>query len=407
VYHRDAARTGVDPGFPTLSGPLRRTWTAALDGAVYAEPIVAQGRLFAATEADSVYALDPADGRVLWRQNLGQPVPLASLPCGDIDPLGITGTPAYADGTLYVAAEVSGPGQVLFALDAVSGAVSWSRALDGPGDDPSALQQRAALAIGSSDVYVGLGGLFGDCGQYRGELVGVPLGGQGATLRYRVPTAREGGIWASGGPVLDEGGDLYVSTGNGSSTTTYDGSDSVLELGPDLRPRSQFAPARWAQDNAADLDLGSLSPVLLPAGRAFIAGKSGIGYVLRQGALGGIGGELASGAVCPAFGAAAVAGATIYLPCRGGLARVEVGSAGAISVAWQTVSGADGPPVVGGGAVWSTAIARGELMALDPATGRAVASVAVGPLPHFASPTLWNGEILVGTLSGVSAAASS
>ena len=43
----------------------------------------------------------------------------------------------------------------------------------------------------------------------------------------------------------------------------------------------------WAADNAGDADLGSLSPVLLPGGWVFIAGKNGHGYVLHQGALGG------------------------------------------------------------------------------------------------------------------------
>jgi outer membrane protein assembly factor BamB len=405
VYHRDPARTGNDPAFPAFDGSLTQAWATPLDGAVYAEPLVVGGRLIAATEGDTVYALDPASGRVNWQRNLGSPVPLASLPCGNIDPLGITGTPAFdpASGSLFVVVEVTGPRHVLFALDAADGAVRWSRGIDLPLDDPATHQQRAALAIGNGYVYVGMGGLYGDCGQYAGELIGVPTSGVGPAISYRVPVAREGAIWAAAGPVLDGLGTVYVSTGNGSSTSTYDGSDSVLALSPQLAPQSRFAPATWAQDNAADLDLGSLSPVLVPGGWVFIVGKSGIGYVLRAEALGGIGGEVAAAPVCPAFGGTAQSGATLYVPCTSGVAQVQISASGSIGVGWQTASGANGPPVVGGGAVWSIDLSRGELVALAPNTGQPLAQLAVGPVPHFASPTLWKGEVFVGTDLGVTA----
>jgi outer membrane protein assembly factor BamB len=405
VYHNDSARTGYASSFPTLRPPLTRRWADRLDGAVYAEPLVVGGRVIAATEGDSVYGLDPSTGRIVWHRRLGTPVPLAKLPCGDTDPLGITGTPAFdpRTDTLFVVAEVSGPRHVLVALDPAHGAVRWSRGIDLAGDDPATHQQRAALAVGNGYVYVGLGGLYGDCGQYRGEVIGVPTSGHGATIAYRVPTRREGAVWATGGVVLDSHGNIYVSVGNGSSTSAYDGSDAVLELSSGLALRSRFAPARWAADNAADLDLGSLSPVLVPGGYVFIAGKSGIGYLLRQGQLGGIGGQLASRPVCRAFGAAASVGPSLYLPCTDGLRQVVIGTDASIHVGWHTASGANGPPVVGGGAVWSLDLASGKLLAIDPATGESRATIAVGSVPHFASPTLWGGEVFVGTLNGVTA----
>ena len=403
VYHRDAARTGLDPAFPALRGPLAVAWSRPLDGAVYAEPLVVSGAVIAATENDTVYALDPASGRVLWTRHLGSPVRLSSLPCGNIDPLGITGTPAFdpLSGSLFAVAEVQGPRHLLFALDPSNGLVRWSRGIDLPGDDPATHQQRPALAVANGYVYVGLGGLAGDCGQYRGEVVGVPTSGQGTTIAYRVPVAREAAVWATPGPAIDASGNVYVSLGNGSSTTTYDGSDSVLELSPALQLRSRFAPSTWARDNATDADLGSLGPVLVPGGLIFIAGKSGTGYTLRQGSLGGIGGQVASAPICGAFGGAARLDTTVFVPCQGGLRAVRIGTDGSIHVAWHTGSGADGSPVVGGGAVWSLDLGAGVLYRLDPATGTATGDVSVGAVPHFASPALWGGRVLVGTMRGV------
>jgi outer membrane protein assembly factor BamB len=402
VYHRDPARTGYDPGFP-IPGTLSQAWSASLDGAVYGQPIVVSGTIFAATENDTVYALDPVGGAVLWERHLGTPVQLATLPCGNVDPLGITSTMAYdpTTGSIFASAELSGPKHTLFALDPVTGTVRWSTSLDLVGDTPQTLQQRGALAVGNGYVYTGFGGLAGDCGQYSGKVIGVPTDGTGPLVTYRVPVAREGAIWSPGGPVIDAGGNVYVSVGNGSSTTTYDGSDSVLGLSPTLQLQSRFAPSRWPTDNAQDLDLGSLSPVLVPGGWVFIAGKAGIGYVLRQGALGGIGGEVASKTLCAAFGGAAQVGAELFIPCTAGIQQVSIGATGSISPGWATITGANGPPVIGSGTVWSLATGPGELYALNTATGAVRAHISVGAVPHFASPTLWNGLVLVGTMHGV------
>jgi outer membrane protein assembly factor BamB len=103
--------------------------------------------VIAATEGDSVYALNSQTGAVEWVRNVGTPVRLSTLPCGNIDPLGITGTPAYdpATGSIFVVAEVTGPKHVFFALDAATGAIRWSRGVDLSGDDPRTHQQRTAV----------------------------------------------------------------------------------------------------------------------------------------------------------------------------------------------------------------------------------------------------------------------
>ena len=108
TYHHDNERTGVAPQLAPV-GSLDQAWQATLDGAVYGQPLLVGGRLIAATEQDTVYALDPGTGQVLWTTSLGEPIARSDLPCGNIDPLGITGTPAYdpATGLIFVVAETS------------------------------------------------------------------------------------------------------------------------------------------------------------------------------------------------------------------------------------------------------------------------------------------------------------
>ena len=67
---------------------------AGSHGKIYGEPLVSSGRVYVATENDTVYALSSATGAVVWSTHVGAPVPSESLPCGDISPtVGITGTP--------------------------------------------------------------------------------------------------------------------------------------------------------------------------------------------------------------------------------------------------------------------------------------------------------------------------
>jgi outer membrane protein assembly factor BamB len=405
VYHANAARTGSVPGLPA-AGPLGIAWTRRLDGAVYGQPLVIGGLVIAATENDSVYGLDRASGAIRWRRHLGTPVPLSALPCGNIDPLGITGTPAYDPGTrlVYVVAEQTGFAHVLYGLS-LSGQVRVRRDLPAPDGHPRYDQQRPALAITAGRVYVAFGGLFGDCGPYTGSVVGVPVSGRGPLISYRVPAAREGAIWGTGGPTLGPRGTLYVSVGNGAATGgAYDGTDSVLALSAGLRRTGFFAPSTWAADNAGDLDLGSMSPAVLGDGSIVAAGKRGTAYLLRAGHLGGIGGQRAQAPVCPAFGGPSVQGTVAYLPCAGGgMAAVDTAD-GRLRVLWRGPPGAAGSPVLGGGAVWVPDTGSGTLYQLDPATGRVRHRIGlVSALPHFASPSLSGRLAFVGTLSGVTA----
>ncbi|MBV8711909.1 MAG: hypothetical protein JOY56_09020 [Solirubrobacterales bacterium] len=345
---------------------------------------------------------------MLWHTHLGPPVPLSSLPCGDIDPLGVTGTPVYdqGNGLVYAVAETTGYHHVLVGVSVGNGAVAVQRDIPAPDGQPRYDQQRPGLAIEDGRVYAAFGGLYGDCGPYRGSVAGVPLGGSGPIISYVVPTPREGAVWGTAGPVIGPGGTLYVSAGNGSETsTTFDGSDSVTALSPDLRQTDIFAPSTWRQDNAGDLDLGSTQPALLADGRLLAEGKSGTAYLLNAAHLGGVGGELVQASVCPAYGAAAVQGRTVYEPCeQGGMAAIST-AGDKIRVLWHGPSSAAGSPVAGGGAVWVTDYA-GTLYELDPATGATRASLSLNTsLPHFSSMSMAGSHAYLGTTQGVIAVA--
>jgi polyvinyl alcohol dehydrogenase (cytochrome) len=404
TYNGSSSRAGVSSAAPVSAAPAV-AWQAQLDGAVYGQPLLMGDQVYAATENDSVYALDQKTGAMLWRTHLASPQPLSALPCGDINPLGITSTMVFdpATDSLFALAEEDGGDHVLFALNPANGTVKWKRTAEPPVGLPIDTQQRGALTLAFGRVYIGFGGLAGDCANYIGSVVGVPTNDVGASVTYHIPTAREGGIWAPGGLSVS-GNELFAIDGNGASTTTYDGSDSVVGLSPALVRQSFFAPATWVQDNENDKDLGIMTPA--PVGGDLLAvGKNGYAYLLDPAKLGGIGGQLAQLMVCPAYGSAAVQGTTVYVSCHSGGTRALSVADGTIRILWASTTPTNGSPTVDRTSVWTTDFTDGVLYRLDASTGAVTGQLTIGSLPHFASPTLGAGRVYVGTMSGVTAVA--
>src|SRR5262245_45321079 len=371
AYHRDAARSDALPSGPAAPArPTTQTYPR-VDGDVYASPLVAGGLIIVATENDTVYAFAPAAGRPRWSRHLGTPVEAASLPCGGISPVtGITGTPVVdpATGTLFVVAFEQPAHHVLYALDLRTGIPRATAAADPPGETPTAEQQRGALALANGRLYIPFGGLEGDCGQYHGWILGVPVRG-GDTTSYRVPCDRECGIWVPAGPVVDQAGDLWVATGNGEPFNRYTDANSVLKLTPGLHVADSFAPSDWSRLSQTDADLGSISPVLLDAGLVWISGKDGRGYLLRQDHLGGIGGQAFEGQACASFSAAPWVAPLVYVACPDRLLALRVDPSGpSFSIAWSAKLDAPGGPILAGGALWVVETGSGRLQALGPAT---------------------------------------
>lgn len=396
-YHRNAVRSGLGPAAPALLSP-HVAWAADVDGDVYASPLIVAGHVIVATENNTVYSLDLFTGAAVWTAHLGDPVAAASLPCGDISPVtGITGTPVAdtVGGRLYVVAFLRGYHHVLFTLSLVDGKVVGQQAIDPPGSLPTVQQERGALAMGSGFVYVPFGGLYGDCGNYNGYLEAVPLAG-GPVQSYRVPSSREAGIWSSAGPTIAASGSVYVVTGNGASRSSFDYSNSVVELSPDLSSvQSYFAPSNWISLNASDTDLGSVGATLLPSlGVVFAIGKEGVGYLLKADHLGQIGGQIASAGICSgSWGGTAWSGSTVFVPCADGLVALTL-SATSFSIAWKVGHPVLGSPIVTAGAVWAIDRDSATLYALDPSSGAELYSTALGDARHFSTPAATEGYVV-------------
>src|SRR6202042_542378 len=177
VYHGDAEATGVQAAQTKLL-PSRRAWTSqVLDGQLFGEPLVADGRVVAATENDTVYVMAAHSGRILWSRHLATPVPSGDLPCGDISPVvGITGTPVidlnrdeiFVDADTLIRGPAASHGveasHRLFGLNLLTGKVELDEpAMPNAGEDQLAQLQRPGLALDGGFVVIAYGQNTGDC----------------------------------------------------------------------------------------------------------------------------------------------------------------------------------------------------------------------------------------------------
>lgn len=415
VYHGDARGDGTAASAASVV-LTPRAWTSpTLDGQLFGEPLVWDGRVYVASENDTVYQLSAATGGVLWSSHLGTPVPSSTLPCGDISPVaGITGTPVVdtARSEVFVVADelVQGrPAHELVGLDASTGKVELTQDVDPPGSTPAALLQRTGLGLDADHVVFGFGGNFGDCPSYHGWVVSVPETG-GNAEDYAVdsgPGQSQGAIWmGAAAPVVDANGNVWVEAGNGSVVTPgapYDDSDSVLELSPALALLQYFAPSSWASENARDLDLAT-APALLDDGEVVAAGKDGSAYLVDGAHLGGIGGEQVSMTrACSKEidGGPAIVGNTVYLPCLSGPVALQVSSNPAgLRLLWRAGAGG-GPPIVAAGLVWSIG-QNGTLYGINALTGAVVEQAGIGaPANHFPTPSVGDGLLLAAAATDV------
>ena len=326
-HHNGPDRRGVfkDPAWTkaAAAGVHRDTaFSATVSGHVYAQPLFlpdgpgGKDVLLVATESNEVSAIDVATGQAAWRVSLGAPVPLSHLPCGNIDPLGVTGTPVIdlAARTLYLDAMTTADGGAtrrhrIFALSLDDGSVraGWPVEVEGLTSGTSTFNssvqnQRGALALVGVRLYVPYGGHYGDCGDYHGWLVGIDVADTSHVTAWATP-ARGGGAWGPSG-VASDGSSLFIATGNTFGASSWGGGEAVLRFssGPVFggAATDYFAPADWLSLDNGDVDIGGSAPVLLevpgatPSALAVALGKNGVAYLLDRANLGGIGHQLSS-----------------------------------------------------------------------------------------------------------------
>jgi polyvinyl alcohol dehydrogenase (cytochrome) len=430
TYHRDQGRSGNDPDAVEPIVPVQAWHSATLGGSIYGQPLVLGQRVYVATTRDKLYALNASSGEILWQKSAGTPVPSGELPCGNISPtVGIVGTPVIDVSTqvIYAVADTWNKTEkraqhVLKGFTLATGANVLTTPVDPSGDDPKALLQRTALNLDNGRIVFGMGGNYGDCGNYRGTVVSAPENGGTPSFWHYQPAspAKTGGaVWGPSGPAVDGEGHIYATTGNpdppeGAKAETYDYSDSVIELDSSANLIGNFKPASWLSDSNTDRDLGSGGAELLPGGVLFQAGKNGTGYLINEATMGSAANALYSAQVCGgsgSFGGDAYASGVIYVPCTSGVQALSYNqTAHTFTPLWRGPSDAFGSPIVSGGLVW--VIATGgfsgggtKLYGLVPSSG-ATRYTETLPSPladHFGSPSAAGGRLFVASGSSVTA----
>jgi Chitobiase/beta-hexosaminidase C-terminal domain len=331
TYHTDTARSGQNTSETILtpanvnSTQFGKLFSLPVDGAVYAQLLylsaVAIGGgthnvLYAATEHDSVYAIDADSGTVYAQASLipagGSTVNSSSdLNCTDLTPeVGITGTPVIdpIGGTLYLIAKSKVNGnivQYLHALDVTTlaekfnGPVSIQATVPGTGAGASGgllsfnakqENQRPALLLDNNHVVIGWSSHC-DISPWHGWVMSYSASTLAQEAVFNAsPNGGSNGIWMSGGGLAaDAAGNIYFPTGNGTWNGTSDYGDSIVKLGPPVNNHfpvlDYFTPYNQRTLAGDDTDVSSGGLVLLPtlpSGRQLLAqqGKDGTIYLL-------------------------------------------------------------------------------------------------------------------------------
>ena len=284
-----------------------------VDGKVDAQPLYVGGLklpsgktanlVYAASEHDSVYALNAADGSQVWKKSMLAPGETTSDPhkCEQIVPeIGITGTPvidrAYgADGAIFLVAmskdAKGGYHQRLHALNLKTGAelagspTEIAATFPGKGENsqngnvlfaPGQYAERVGLTLLNGTIYLAWTSHC-DIQPYTAWVMGYSEKTLAQTTVLNLtPNGSEGAIWMSGyNMAADNSGDLYLLAGNGTFDKTFtsagfpalhDYGNAMLELSTvgGLAVKDYFEPYNTLSESDADTDLGSGGAMLLP-----------------------------------------------------------------------------------------------------------------------------------------------
>jgi hypothetical protein len=462
-HHKQATRAGffVDPAFTKAAAANLRqdpNFTGPVTGSVYAQPLFydAMGNgtdlLIVATEQNHVTALNAQTGAVVWDKSFGATASIGQHGCGNIDPLGITGTPAL-DATnkiVYFDAMVGGGAlkHLIYALSLTTGATlpGWpvDVAATISGFNSTYQNQRSALLLYNGYLYVPYGGHWGDCGSYYGWIVAVPVNNPSAATGWHTALS-QGGIWAPGGMASD-GTYLYAVTGNTGGSSAWGQGEAVLKFSAPLSfsgaSADYYSPTNWYDLDNNDKDLGGAGALLFdlasgasPQRMLLSLGKDGFARLMSRDNLGGIGNALASLCITSCIPSVALGdtpelitastafstnGATYASFASGGAASIcpqgqsgdlttlliKPGSPPQMTGAWCATQNGAGSPIATAidssgtqAIVWSIGAEGDNLLhGFDGATGAALVSAGTGNVvvQHFQTPIEAKGRMYVG-----------
>jgi len=260
------------------------TFNAAYTGAVWASPLYldkgpgGKGIFIVVTTGNDVIALDETSGAVVWMKNLGAPATTTGVSCGSIKPMGIISTPVIdaKTGTLYVAGTTGGASGItshfVSALNVMDGTVKAGYPLDVSKTlafDPKPHNQRSALSLVGSILYVAYGGHVGDCGAYRGRVAAIDVSANPPTIKGWQTGGGGEAIWAPGG-MASNGDGVFAVTGNflnNGNGTRVDSEEVVHIRGmatlDKTGTKDWFYPSTWQTMDQRDADFGAINPIIL------------------------------------------------------------------------------------------------------------------------------------------------
>jgi outer membrane protein assembly factor BamB len=429
-YRPAAAFAGLTPA---SAKRLRAAWRVSVDGGIVASPLYAASLrigtkkrdvLYVGTEAGSVYALDAATGRTLWRRRLGA----VKTPCGISYGISSTGVLDRSRNRLFVI----GATGLLHALDMRTGKElsGWPLRLSAHQDAEYVwggltINPKVGLLYVPFATYCDLAGADGYRGDGRLVAIDVAHPRVAATLDVVPGVQNMGGIWGYGGTSIDPiDGVLWTATGNAANNgkdATPEG-ERVVELDP--RTLSVIAGNHPpAIDKYDDGDFGSTPTLFEPPGCAPLAAayaKNGVMYVWRRSALAS---DPAWSVKIGAAGAGAspFVGEPSYSPAEHtlyvsdalwtaadgtkiqGVAafRIRAGCAFPAAPTWATKlgTGVKAPGLVVGAVLFVTGGDTRRFYALDVRSGKILWGASLNG-SGYSSPILAGSQVVVGTYRG-------
>lgn len=315
TQHNDAGRSGANLSETVLTpsnvnaNGFGKLFSVPVDGHVYAQILYVSGLtisggkhnvFFVATEHNSVYAYDADTGSPLWQVNLGPSVPSADINTPNMPvEIGITSTPVIdpASETLYCVAATKENGSYLYRLHALDlatgdeklgGPTLIQASVPGTGAasvngvitlDPFKHNNRPGLLLANGTIYMAFAS-HEDYNPYHGWVLAYSASTLQQTAVFNVtPNGSQGGIWQAGqGLTADASGNVYLMTGNGTTSAPSGGSDygeaflKMSQSGSTLSVSDWFIPNNYDSLNSYDTDLGSSGVLGIPGTSLIVGG---------------------------------------------------------------------------------------------------------------------------------------